>query len=70
MHIFGKGKWNEDLITEQSTLASERYIYDGEKQQVLVVTDNTVYESIAITYKDDVQMRRVCSKSGSNYYKH
>ena len=51
---FGKGKWNEDLITEQSTLASERYIYDGEKQQVLVVTDNTVYESIAITYKDDV----------------
>ena len=50
---FGKGKWNEDLITEQSTLASERYIYDGEKQQVLVVTDNTVYESIAITYKDD-----------------
>lgn len=51
---FGEGKWNEDLITEQSTLASERYIYDGEKQQVLVVTDNTVYESIAITYKDDV----------------
>ena len=51
---FGKGKWNEDLITEQSTLASERYVYDGEKQQVLVVTDNTVYESIAITYKDDV----------------
>ena len=51
---FGKGKWTEDLITEQSTLASERYIYDGEKQQVLVVTDNTVYESIAITYKDDV----------------
>lgn len=51
---FGKEKWNEDLITEQSTLASERYIYDGEKQQVLVVTDNTVYESIAITYKDDV----------------
>ena len=51
---FGKGKWNEDLITEQSTLASERYIYDGDKQQVLVVTDNTVYESIAITYKDDV----------------
>ena len=51
---FGKGKWNEDLITEQSTLASERYIYDGEKQQVLVVTDNTVYESIAITYKVDV----------------
>lgn len=51
---FGKGKWNEDLITEQSTLTSERYIYDGEKQQVLVVTDNTVYESIAITYKDDV----------------
>lgn len=51
---FGKGKWNEDLITEQSTLASERYIYDGEKQQVLAVTDNTVYESIAITYKDDV----------------
>lgn len=51
---FGKGKWNEDLITEQSTLAIERYIYDGEKQQVLVVTDNTVYESIAITYKDDV----------------
>ena len=51
---FGKGKWNEDLITEQSTLASERYIYDGEKQPVLVVTDNTVYESIAITYKDDV----------------
>lgn len=51
---FGKGKWNEDLITEQSTLASERYIYDGEKQQVLVVTDNTVYESIAIIYKDDV----------------
>ena len=35
-------------------MASERYIYDGEKQQVLVVTDNTVYESIAITYKDDV----------------
>lgn len=51
---FGEGKWNEDLITEQSTLASERYIYDGEKQQVLIVTDNTVYESIAITYKDDV----------------
>ena len=51
---FGEGKWNEDLITEQSTLASERYIYDGEKKQVLVVTDNTVYESIAITYKDDV----------------
>ena len=51
---FVEGKWNEDLITEQSTLASERYVYDGEKQQVLVVTDNTVYESIAITYKDDV----------------
>lgn len=51
---FGEGKWDENLITEQSTLASERYVYDGEKQQVLVVTDNIVYESIAITYKDDI----------------
>lgn len=51
---FGKGKWNKDLITEQSTVASERYVYDGEKEQILVVTDNVVYESIAVTYKDTV----------------
>lgn len=52
---FGKGKWNEDLLTSETTIeASDRNLYDGEERQILVVTDNIIYETISVKYKDDV----------------
>ena len=52
---FGKGKWNEDLLTNKTTIeASDRNLYDGEERQILMVTDNIIYETIIVTYKDDI----------------
>ena len=51
---FGEGKWDEDLLTSETTIQSERSLYDGEERQVLVVTDNIIYETISVKYKDDV----------------
>ncbi len=51
---FGEGKWDEDLLTSETTIASERGLYDGEERQILVVTDNIIYETISVTYKNDV----------------
>ena len=52
---FGEGKWNEDLLTSETTIeASDRNLYDGEERQILVVTDNIIYETISVKYKDDV----------------
>ena len=51
---FGEGKWDEDLLTSETTIASERGMYDGEERQILVVTDNIIYETISVTYKNDV----------------
>lgn len=52
---FGEGKWNEDLLTNETTIeASDRNLYDGEERQILMVTDNIIYETIIITYKDDI----------------
>lgn len=51
---FGKGKWDEDLLTSETTIQSERSLYDGEERQILVVTDNIIYETIIVTYKDDI----------------
>lgn len=52
---FGEGKWNEDLLTNKTTIeASDRNLYDGEERQILMVTDNIIYETIIVTYKDDI----------------
>lgn len=52
---FGEGKWNEDLLTNKTTIeASDRNLYDGEEWQILMVTDNIIYETIIVTYKDDI----------------
>lgn len=52
---FGEGKWNEDLLTNETTIeASDRNLYDGEERQILMVTDNIIYETIIVTYKDDI----------------
>ena len=52
---FGEGKWDEDLLTSETTIeASDRNLYDGEERQILVVTDNIIYETISVKYKDDV----------------
>ena len=52
---FGEGKWNEDLLTSETTIeASDRNLYDGEERQILMVTDNVIYETISVKYKDDV----------------
>ena len=52
---FGEGKWNEDLLTSETTIeASDRNLYDGEERQILMVTDNIIYETISVKYKDDV----------------
>ena len=52
---FGDGKWNEDLLTNKTTIeASDRNLYDGEERQILMVTDNIIYETIIVTYKDDI----------------
>ena len=52
---FGKVKWNEDLLTNKTTIeASDRNLYDGEERQILMVTDNIIYETIIVTYKDDI----------------
>ena len=51
----GEGKWNEDLLTNKTTIeASDRNLYDGEERQILMVTDNIIYETIIVTYKDDI----------------
>ena len=51
---FGEGKWNEDLLTNKTTIeASDRNLYD-EERQILMVTDNIIYETIIVTYKDDI----------------
>ena len=53
---FGEGKWNEDLLTNETTIeASDRNLYDGEERQILMVTDNIIYETIIVTYKDDIK---------------
>ena len=51
---FGKGKWDENLLTSETAIQSERSLYDGEERQILVVTDNIIYETIIVTYKDDI----------------
>ena len=51
---FGEGKWDENLLTSETTIQSERSLYDGEERQILVVTDNIIYETISVKYKDDV----------------
>ena len=51
---FGKGKWDENLLTSETAIPSERSLYDGEERQILVVTDNIIYETIIVTYKDDI----------------
>ena len=51
---FGKGKWDENLLTSETTIQNERSLYDGEEQQILMVTDNIIYETIIVTYKDDI----------------
>ena len=52
---FGEGKWNEDLLTNETTIeTSDRNLYDGEERQILMVTDNIIYETIIVTYKDDI----------------
>ena len=52
---FGEGKWNEDLLTNKTTIeASDRNLYYGEERQILMVTDNIIYETIIVTYKDDI----------------
>ena len=52
---FGEEKWNEDLLTNETTIeASDRNLYDGEERQILMVTDNIIYETIIVTYKDDI----------------
>ena len=34
---FGEGKWDENLITSQESLASERNEYDGENRKLWIV---------------------------------
>lgn len=51
---FGKKNWNENLLSEERTIeGSNRNLYDGEKQKILITSDEVVYETILVTYKED-----------------
>lgn len=51
---FGEGKWDEALVTNQDSLASERNEYDGEDRTVLIVQSGIGFLAISITYKNEV----------------
>lgn len=52
---FGKENWDENLLSEEQTIeGSSRNLYDNEKQKILITSDGIVYETILVTYKDDI----------------
>ena len=63
---FGEGKWNENLITSQESLASERNEYDGENRKLWIVQTGVGFLSITITYKDEVPDEKVRLQEGED----
>lgn len=59
---FGEGNWDERLLTNQSTLASERSLYDGDDRKITITTDEMIYETVIVTYKGDVPDEEVLLK--------
>ena len=63
---FGEGKWDENLITSQESLASERNEYDGENRKLWIVQTGVGFLSITITYKDEVPDEKVRLQEGED----
>ena len=63
---FGEGKWDENLITSQESLACERNEYDGENRKLWIVQTGVGFLSITITYKDEVPDEKVRLQEGED----
>lgn len=63
---FGEGKWDEALVTNQDSLASERNEYDGEDRTVLIVQSGIGFLAISITYKNEVPDEEIRRQEGED----
>ena len=63
---FGEGKWDEALVTNQDSLASERNEYDGDDRTVLIVQSGIGFLAISITYKNEVPDEEIRRQEGED----